>query len=425
MSARMPVPELNRDMSSASDEQLLRVVGLIDTLDRRGTVDGLLAPVRARLALLRPPRPLTLGRLVVMPFEDLLVPSDEAWPDRCCFPREKLGWFVEQVPGALAPRQLEELRRLGAGRTMLEATTVRAIGEVLWPAAGAAAIRCGEAPALAPDLRWQLAVVAPLLTLAPTLLPLLWQLPPRPMGPLDRQAADLLLGAVRAAVATGEQAVQSVLEILLVRSGSPLVVLEPLRHAELGVETRRRDAMLASLVRRRIADMRILASRLAGEGAGARRPSAAQLLRLVADLDALEGKWPLGGEERAALAGIREQASAGIGAGIEVAVGQEILGPLATLAQSELSDDEVERLEDCARNTRRLSIAGAKLGLAATPDAMLGGYLPAVHDAIRQGGTDQRSRKSLFEQLRVVEIMFGSDAAAHLYGELRSGQPAP
>ena len=78
----------------------------------------------------------------------------------------------------------------------------------------------------------------------------------------------------------------------------------------------------------------------------------------------------------------------------------------------------VERLEDCARNTRRLSIAGARLGLAASPDAMLGGYLPAVHDAIRRNA-DRRDRRSLLEQLRVVEIMFGSDAAAQLYGELR------
>ena len=137
----------------------------------------------------------------------------------------------------------------------------------------------------------------------------------------------------------------------------------------------------------------------------------------------MEGKWPLGGEERAELAGIREQASAGVGAGIEAAVGQEILGPLATLAQSEVSDAEVERLEDCARNTRRLSIAGARLGLAATPDAMLGGYLPAVHAAIRQNIADRHCRRSLLEQLRVVEILFGSDAAAQLYGELRPGQP--
>ena len=418
MSARLPLPELNRDMGSASDEQLLRVVGLIDTLDRRGAVDGLLAPVRARLALLRPPRPLTLGRVVALPFEDLLVPADEAWPGRCCFRRRELGWLVEQVSAALAPAQLQELRERAAGRTMLQADAVQTIGAMLWPTAADVARQSAEAAAPAPDVRWQLSVVVPLLTLAPAIVPALWQLPARPMGPLPRQAADLVIGSVRAAIALGEQAAQSILEVLLVRSSSPLVVLEPLRHADLGVDARRRDGMLALLVRRRIADMRELAARLTGDRADARLSSATQLLRLVADLDALEGKWPLAGEERAALAGIRAQTSAGIGAGIEAAVGQEILGPLATLAGNELSDDEVERLEDCARNTRRLSIAGARLGLAASPDAMLGGYLPAVHDAIRRNA-DRRDRRSLLEQLRVVEIMFGSDAAAQLYGELR------
>ena len=40
----MMLPAFDRDMSSASDEQLLKVVGLIDTLDRRGPVDRLLSP---------------------------------------------------------------------------------------------------------------------------------------------------------------------------------------------------------------------------------------------------------------------------------------------------------------------------------------------------------------------------------------------
>ena len=74
-------------MSSASDEQLLKVVGLIDTLDRRGPVDRLLEPVRDRLALLRPARPVTLGRVLILPFEDVLVPAREAWAGRPCFPR--------------------------------------------------------------------------------------------------------------------------------------------------------------------------------------------------------------------------------------------------------------------------------------------------------------------------------------------------
>ena len=68
MSPVTPILRLDRDMSGASDEQLLQVVGLIDTLDRRGPVDQLLAPVRGRLALLRPPRPITLGRVLILPF---------------------------------------------------------------------------------------------------------------------------------------------------------------------------------------------------------------------------------------------------------------------------------------------------------------------------------------------------------------------
>ena len=56
---------------------------------------------------------------------------------------------------------------------------------------------------------------------------------------------------------------------------------------------------------------------------------------------------------------------------------------------------------------------------------MLGGYLPAVHDAIRRNAADRRGRRSLLEQLRVVEIMFGSDAAAQLYGDLRAAPGGP
>ena len=57
------------------------MVGLIDTLDRRGSMDRLLDPVRDRLALLRPPRPLALGRVLILPFEDLLV-AGRARPGR-------------------------------------------------------------------------------------------------------------------------------------------------------------------------------------------------------------------------------------------------------------------------------------------------------------------------------------------------------
>jgi hypothetical protein len=44
-----------------------------------------------------------------------------------------------------------------------------------------------------------------------------------------------------------------------------------------------------------------------------------------------------------------------------------------------------------------------------------------VGEAIRHNAADRRGRRGLLEQLRVVEIMFGSDVAAQLYGELHAG----
>jgi hypothetical protein len=123
-----PLPDLDRDMTAASDEQLLRVVGLIDTLDQRGPVDHLLAPVRARLALLRPPRPITLGRVLILPFEDLLVAPDEAWPGRRCFSRAHLGWLVEQVTTELPVAMVRQLRAHADGHSMIAGDVVREVG---------------------------------------------------------------------------------------------------------------------------------------------------------------------------------------------------------------------------------------------------------------------------------------------------------
>ena len=422
MSARMPLPGLDRDMSQASDEQLLRVVGLIDTLDRRGQVDRVLEPVRARLALLRPPRPLTLGRVLILPFEDLLVPPDEAWPGRRCFSRAHLAPLVEQVASGLPGATASRLRSLADGHSMISGDVVREIGATLWPTAAAIAQGSVDSADMAGGLRDQLAGIWPLLALGPTLIPIIWQLPPRPMSGLGRGAQERLVELARAAAPLGEAALQSVLELLLARAASPLVVLEPLRGADVGLPPRDRDAMLGRLVCRRVADMREMASRLAGPPAAGGRPNANALLRLVADLDALESKWPLPTGERALLGEIRRSVSTVVGVGIETAVRQEILGQLDALARPEgLSDDRVEGLEEAARHTRRLGIAGAKLGLAATPDSLLSRFLPSLQETIRarRPGGMARHPSRLLDQVRIVEILFGAEAAMQLYNEVR------
>ena len=267
MTMRDPLPELDRDMTEASDEQLLRVVGIIDALDRRGPVDGVLTPVRSRLALLRPPRPITLGRVLILPFEDLLVEPDEVWPGRRCFSRAHLGWLVERVTGELGPALRDMLRELACDRTMLEADAVLDIGKNLWPAAAEIAKRSAGAADRDTELREQLSGVTPLLDLGATLVPAIWALPPRPMATLEQSERERLINLVRRAVGIDEAAAEAVLDVLVARSSSLMVLLAPLRHANMGVHSSRCHAILTRLVRRRIAEMREVATRLAGKAA--------------------------------------------------------------------------------------------------------------------------------------------------------------
>jgi hypothetical protein len=119
---------------------------------------------------------------------------------------------------------------------------------------------------------------------------------------------------------------------------------------------------------------------------------------------------------------IRAGVAAFVGTGIDQAVREEILVRLGALAEpAGLDDAGVERLEETARHTRRLGIAGAKLGLAASADALLDRFLPNFQAAIR--GRVPGARSGLLDQVRIVEILFGADAALQLYDEVRGRRP--
>ena len=53
------IRSLNRHLVSAQDVKILKVVAMVDALPARGDADSLIAPLRPRLAQLRPRRPLS------------------------------------------------------------------------------------------------------------------------------------------------------------------------------------------------------------------------------------------------------------------------------------------------------------------------------------------------------------------------------
>ena len=123
-------------LQSASDDQLIRVVGMLDGLAERGSADALIAPTRDRLARLRPARPLAFARLLFAPVDPLLVPGPK-WsrggPGRPPTALLPLATQVRIELGGLAT----EVDAMIRGGLADDAALVLRAGTRLWPAAAA------------------------------------------------------------------------------------------------------------------------------------------------------------------------------------------------------------------------------------------------------------------------------------------------
>ena len=127
---------LNRHLVSARDEQILKVVAMVDFLPQRGEADALIAPLRSRLAELRPRRPLLFGRLLCLPLNPLLVNGPKWRRGSPNVPRTALACFIRQVE-ELAPDLAAEVARELAGGTTDDPHLILRVGVTLWgPAAG-------------------------------------------------------------------------------------------------------------------------------------------------------------------------------------------------------------------------------------------------------------------------------------------------
>jgi hypothetical protein len=127
---------LHHGLSSAQDAQIAKVVAVVDALESRGAADDVIAPLRPRLAQIRPPRPLRFSRLMFMPLDALIVPTPEWRQDAPTFPRaatQPLADMVHDAMGADA-RAIDEVIR---DRMANDEEIVHSAGCMLWPKATA------------------------------------------------------------------------------------------------------------------------------------------------------------------------------------------------------------------------------------------------------------------------------------------------
>jgi hypothetical protein len=128
--------ELQHRLAGAQDGLIERIVAMVDALPERGAADRLIAPLRPRLAQLRPARPLRFCRLLFLPLDPLIVPGPKWRPMSLTIPRTVLEPLAVSVLDAMRPDARAAVEAVIAGRTTRDIETVRKAGALLWPAAG-------------------------------------------------------------------------------------------------------------------------------------------------------------------------------------------------------------------------------------------------------------------------------------------------
>src|ERR1700744_3703323 len=88
---RSEVRQLRSQLVHAEDEKIHRILELIDSLERREDADAVIAPLRERLAKLKPRRKINFARLLFRPFDPLIVGPADWSRDSPNIPRTALG----------------------------------------------------------------------------------------------------------------------------------------------------------------------------------------------------------------------------------------------------------------------------------------------------------------------------------------------
>ena len=129
------IRDLQRTMARADDARIAEIVTLVDRLPERSAADALVAPLRARLLQIRPPRRLTVERLLFTPANTVLIPAIHWRRNSVTIPRTALRCLSNQVCAALG--DASDIEAEIAGATTMDRARLLRGGAKLWPRAAA------------------------------------------------------------------------------------------------------------------------------------------------------------------------------------------------------------------------------------------------------------------------------------------------
>ena len=393
MTASALLPDMQEKLVQARDEHLSQVVALVDAMPSRGAADKLLEPLRGRLAVLAPVRPLTLSRLVFKPLDAIIVPGPQWQPGMPSIPRPALGPIVTSLLARMQPATAQ-VAALIAGHACSEADITERAGLLLWPEA-AKALDGLELPAdwaatgLEPDVYEPIrtGVAAVLHQAVP-----IYRCSLMPEGP-DQVAAIRKILSESAASHPAAQGV--IFAVLLGDSRLAVAVLASSKD----VSGPAAEAAAAQTLDR--AD-HILSAVMPGVSLANAAEQAVQIGTLLDSLEAPGACPALRGRVQV----LRKSADTACRGRMLQALDQDFL-PRVAKTGTAVSDADMTALEGVARDLRRLGLAGRRFGPVAAYDRLLSGTAAGLGNAATPG-LDQMDR------LRLVELLVGTAAALNL-----------
>lgn len=398
--SRPQLRALQSDLMGAQDAQVLKVVAMVDRLPVRGEADAFIAPLRPRLAALRPQRAVNFARLLFTPMNMLIVQPTEWRRDAIALPRSALRPLAGQVRAALGEDAAAFDRRM-AGLSSGQEEEIRAIGATLWPRAADILSGCTPAESWAADTgltaedhRAIAGLAAKVLARSGAIEALSWAaMHGKP--PAQHEIEALLALSLEG----GTTAFSAIAALLAVR----LPHARPVFIAADDIAARRAEPAL------RLAVDQMIDTTIDGIEANIAETvqlaqAAASLRSVVGLLEDLELQCTTRPSRKARIVQLRRTIDASSREKFTEAMDLRLLRPAATLAEAD--DREAEELEAAARDLRRFEGVARRLGGAEHYD----GSLRAAAAALKPRSGEPL--QTIIDRVRLIEILQGSEAAA-------------
>ena len=397
---RPQLRSLQRELVGARDQQIMRVVAMVDAMPQRSEADQLIAPLRARLSVLRPPRRMSFARLLFTPVNPLIVSGPDWRRTALAIPRTALQPLADAIRVGLGPAYTDIDAGIAA-LTTEDDGAIQQIGRDIWPRA-AAVLRSGAVPPdwadatglTLQDHRMIADIAAGGLADAARLndlVGLAWS----GTDPANFDLEELLTDAMRNG-AGAFAAITALLAAKLPRAELMLTTAEDVaaRQAEPAARVavdRAVDAMLETI-------------ETAGPRNAALDLATGELRRIVGLLDDLDSRSAQRPNRKGRIEKLRRQIDATSRQQFDASLGTQLLQPACGLPDA--TDHMVEQFESTARELRKYEFVARRLGSGEHYDRMLRQAAETLKPQANE------TMATTVDRIRLIEILQGSEAAA-------------